>query len=117
MRVLIVDDDPSIRTMMRDLLRSEGWDTDEARSGKQALQRLDEFPTFDAIVLDYRMPGLTGIELARNLREEGLGPPIIVCSAYLNPEIEEEAESLGVLTVNKTDLRLLVDMVRQHAGP
>jgi CheY-like chemotaxis protein len=117
MRVLIVEDDLGIRTMMRDLLRSEGWDTDVAASGNEALQRLDEFSTFDAIVLDYRMPGLTGIELARNMREEGLEPPIIICSAYLSPQIEKEAESLGVPTVNKKDLRLLVDMVRQHAGP
>jgi CheY-like chemotaxis protein len=112
MNVLIVDDEPDIRLMMRSLLGSEGWDTEEAASGKDALRMMDSFSSFDAVVLDYKMPGLTGIELARNLREEGLAPPIIICSAYLNAEIEEEAEQLGVPTIAKTDLDRLVAKIR-----
>jgi CheY-like chemotaxis protein len=115
MNVLIVDDEPDIRLMMRNLLGGEGWDTEEAASGKDALKMMDSFSSFDAVVLDYKMPGLTGIELARNLREEGLAPPIIICSAYLNPEIEEEARQLGVPTIAKTDLDRLVGMIRASA--
>jgi CheY-like chemotaxis protein len=116
MRVLIVDDDPDVRMMMRALLQTEGWTTEFAASGYEALSLLDTNSGFDALVLDYRMPGLTGLELARNLREGGVSPPIIICSAYLNPKIEEEAETLGVPTVNKTDLRLLVDMISEQAA-
>jgi CheY-like chemotaxis protein len=115
MRVLIVDDDPDICLMMRTLMEREGWETGEAMSGEEALQRLDELTGFDAIVLDYRMPGLTGIELARNLREEGIFPPMILCSAYLNPEVEEEAKTLGVPTVDKIDLSRLIGMIREQA--
>jgi CheY-like chemotaxis protein len=115
-RVLIVDDDPDISFMMRTLMQSEGWDTGEAMSGEEALLRLDELTGYDAIVLDYRMPGLTGIELARNLREEGVFPPMILCSAYLNPDVEAEAKALGVPTVDKMDLRRLIDMIRNQAG-
>lgn len=116
MKLLIVDDDPDIRLMLRILLQGRGWETEEAESGHDALQKLEGAQTFDAIVLDYKMPGLTGLELARNLREEGLASPIIICSAYLNPEIEKEAHALGVPTVNKADLDLLVEMIGQHAG-
>jgi CheY-like chemotaxis protein len=116
MKILIVDDDPDICVMMRILLQAEGWATEEVTSGMEALQRLDEISQFDVLVLDYRMPGLTGIELARNLREESIKPPMIMCSAYLNPEIEDEAKELGVPTVSKADLKLLVEMIRAHAG-
>jgi CheY-like chemotaxis protein len=116
MKVLIVDDDPDICVMMRALLRAQGWETEELTSSKEALARIDEMLQFDAVVLDYRMPGLTGIELARNLRAEGISRPMIMCSAYLTPEIEEEAETLNVPTVNKTDLDRLVDTIRQHVG-
>jgi CheY-like chemotaxis protein len=112
MRILIVDDDPDICIMMRTLLQAEGWTTEEVMSGQEALQRLDEISEFDVLVLDYRMPGLTGIELARNLREESSPPPMIMCSAYLNPEIEDEARELGVPTVSKADLKRLVEMIR-----
>ena len=117
MKVFLVDDEPDVRLMMRNLLGAEGWDTEEAASGEEALRLLDSFSSFDAVVLDYRMPGLTGIELARNLREEGLAPPIVICSAYLNPEIEEEARKLGVPTIGKTDLDRLVDVIRELTGP
>jgi CheY-like chemotaxis protein len=116
MKVLIVDDDPDICFAMRTLMQGEGWETGEAMSGDEALRRLDELTGFDAIVLDYRMPGLTGIELARNLREEGIFPPMILCSAYLNADVEAEAKALGVPTVDKMDLRRLIEMIRSHAG-
>jgi CheY-like chemotaxis protein len=116
MRLLIVDDDSDIRLMLRIRLQGQGWDTEEAVSGHDALERLDGSETFDVIVLDHRMPGLTGLELARNLREQGLALPIIICSAYLNPEIEEQAHALGVPTVNKADLDLLIEMIAEHAA-
>jgi CheY-like chemotaxis protein len=117
MKILVVDDDPDICIMMRALFESEGWDTEEVTSGREALQRRDELSAFDVLVLDYKMPGLTGLELARNLRAEGISPPMIMCSAYLSPEIEEEAKALGVPTVGKADLQRLVSMVRATAGP
>jgi CheY-like chemotaxis protein len=116
MKVLIVDDDPDICVMMRALLRGQGWETEEMGSGKEALARIDELLQFDALVLDYRMPGLTGIEVAKNLRDEGVSRPMIMCSAYLSPEIEEEALGLNMPTVNKTDLNRLVNTIRQHVG-
>jgi two-component system chemotaxis response regulator CheY len=116
MKVLIVDDDPDICVMMRALLRAQGWETEELTSGKEALARVDELLGFDAVVLDHRMPGVTGIEVARNLRDEGVSRPLIMCSAYLTPEIEEEAKRLNMPTVSKADLNRLVDTIRQHVG-
>jgi CheY-like chemotaxis protein len=115
LRILIVDDDPDICIMMRALFQSEGWDTEEMMSGNEALERRDQLSTFDVLVLDYKMPGLTGIELARILREEGVASPMVMCSAYLSPEIEEEAKVLGLPTVGKADLPRLIEAIRAQA--
>ena len=112
MQLLIVADDPDICVMLRAVLTSEGWDTEEVMSGEDALRRIDGHADFDAVVLDYRMPGLSGIDVARRLRDDGITQPMIMCSAYLSPEVEQDARQLGVPTVDKADLALLVELVR-----
>jgi CheY-like chemotaxis protein len=113
-RVLIVDDQEDIRLMMRLLLEDQGWDTELALSGDDALARGDLVARFDALVVDYKMPGPDGIEVARRFREAGFKRPIIICSAYLTPEVEREAAFLGAETVTKYDLGALVEAVRRE---
>ena len=60
------------------------------------------------------MPGLDGLELARQLREKGFERPIILCSAYLNPEVEREARELGASTVSKSDQQQLLETIRRE---
>lgn len=114
-RVLIVDDDPDICLMMSALFGARGWETDEVMSGSEALTRVDDLDGFDVLVIDYKMPGMTGIDLVRKLRGTGIALPMIMCSAYLDPEIELEAQSLGVPTVSKADLNVLIEVVQRHA--
>lgn len=77
------------------------------------LARRDLRSRFHALVVDYKMPGLDGMELARRLRATGFSRPIILCSAYLNPEVQREAKALDTKTVDKSDLNELVATVRQ----
>lgn len=116
MRVLIVDDDPDIRLMMRVLFRDEGWETLEAASAREALELLDASSGVEMIVLDHRMPELTGLELARNLRETMPGQPIVMCSAYLDPEVEQEAMDLSLPAVDKANLHLLVETIKNQVA-
>ena len=68
-RILIVDDDPVVRETIRDSVRHLGYATREAASAEEALDRLtQELP--DLILLDVRMPGITGIELCRQLKAD-----------------------------------------------
>jgi CheY-like chemotaxis protein len=113
-RLLIVDDQEDIRLMLRILLEAEGWDTEQAWSGEDALAQGDRVARFDALVVDYKMPGIDGMEVARKFRETGFERPIIICSAYLTPEVEREAETLGAKTVTKSDLEQLVETVRRE---
>jgi CheY-like chemotaxis protein len=113
-RLLIVDDQEDIRLMLGILLEDQGWDTEQALSGEDALAQGDRVARFDALVVDYKMPGLDGMEVARKLRETGFHRPIIICSAYLTPEVEREARALGAETVTKCDLAELVETVRRE---
>ena len=79
MRVLIVDDEPSILAAMAPLLRSRGYDVSTARSGRGALDALErDHP--DLIVLDLGLADIDGIEVCRLIRD-GSATPIIVLSA------------------------------------
>jgi CheY-like chemotaxis protein len=113
-RLLIVDDQEDIRLMLRILLEDQGWDTELALSGEDALAQGDRVARFDALVVDYKMPGLDGMEVARKFREAGYERPIIICSAYLTSRVEREARGLGAETVTKSDLDALVHAVRRE---
>src|SRR5579862_8897016 len=66
-RILVVDDEPQIRRVMRATLVHEGYEVMDARSGPDALDRLHS-EKFDIVLLDINMPGLTGLETCKQIR-------------------------------------------------
>jgi len=68
-RILVVDDDPQIRRVMRVTLTAQGYEVDDARSGDEALEKLRERRS-DLVLLDMNMPGLSGIEACRLIRAD-----------------------------------------------
>lgn len=66
-RILVVDDDPQIRRVMRTALTSRGYEVEDARSGEEALDRLRS-ETYDLVLLDMNMPGMGGMETCRAIR-------------------------------------------------
>ena len=71
-RILLVDDEQSIQTLLSYPLRKEGYDVVQATDGRQALDRFDEQP-FDLVVLDLMLPKIDGLEVCRRLRSAQLG--------------------------------------------
>ena len=71
-RILLVDDEQSIQTLLSYPLRKEGYDVVQATDGRQALDRFDEQP-FDLVVLDLMLPRIDGLEVCRRLRAKQLG--------------------------------------------
>jgi two-component system KDP operon response regulator KdpE len=65
--ILVVDDDPQIRRVMRVSLIAQGYEVDEARSGEEALARLRDH-RYDLVLLDINLPGASGLEVCRELR-------------------------------------------------
>lgn len=92
-KVLIADDDEDGRMMLAFLLTSEGWDIIEACNGKEAVKKVvEERP--DVLLLDNRMPELSGTLVYQHLCEVGLSLPTVLITAY--SEVEELALSLGI---------------------
>ncbi len=89
-RVLIVDDDPGIREVVRIALRREGFETIEARDGKEALA-IFESERPDAVVLDILMPEMDGTEVCRALRGRSSVPIV-----FLSSKDEEIDRVLGL---------------------
>jgi CheY-like chemotaxis protein len=109
-RVLLVDDTADIRLMLRLQLQTAGVDFQEASSGEEALTLCGRDP-FDLVLLDYRMPGLTGVEVAKKLRAVGYGAPIVIYSAYVNMALEADARQLDVPVIDKADQKTLRETV------
>jgi len=93
-RILVVDDEPSMRRMLEILFRQEGFEVRAAASAEEALVALAAEP-FSVVVSDIRMPGLSGIDLLRKLREEGGDAEVILVTAYASTESAIEALKLG----------------------
>lgn len=73
-RILTVDDEPDIRSLLRIMLEGQGYLVQEASSGSQALELLQAGASFDLILLDILMPGMDGVETARAIRKHTLAP-------------------------------------------
>ncbi len=85
MRILIVDDEAKLRTEVRYILEEEGYAVDEAAEGHEALSRIRNV-SYSVVLLDIRMPGLSGIDLIERIRDINTELPIIMISAYANIE-------------------------------
>src|SRR5216684_8866933 len=66
-RILVVDDDPQIRRVMRLTLTAQGYEVSDAKSGEEALERLNS-EKYDLVLLDMNMSGMGGIKICRTLR-------------------------------------------------
>ena len=79
LKVLVIDDEPAIRKLLRMGLSTQGYDILEATNGKMALERLQEKP--DLIILDLGLPDIQGHELLRTIRSRNESVPVVVLSS------------------------------------
>ncbi len=80
--ILVVDDDALITLNTADILKEHGHTPIEAYSGPEALSLMQAHPHIDAIVTDFAMPGMTGVELAEAARRLKPGLPVLLTSGY-----------------------------------
>jgi PAS domain S-box-containing protein len=118
-RVLLVDDEPLVRTAHRRVLQSLGYTVTEARDGQEALELLRAAPgAFDLVLTDQSMPRLSGADLARVLLAEQPSARVILCTGYSDAIDEEGARILGVkaLLEKPIDRSTLAVAVRKALG-
>ena len=93
-KILIVDDDISVRNVLKDILASNGYIVVTVENGSQAYQQFKMF-TFDLILLDINMPKMDGVETVKAIRERSPHVPIIIISGYSGAETISEAIEFG----------------------
>ncbi len=93
-RVLIVEDEGQIRWSLRQKFEERDWQVVEVATGQAALETLAE-QVFDLVLLDYRLPDITGIDVLRGLRQTDQDAVVIMMTAYSTIETAVEAIKLG----------------------
>jgi two-component system, sensor histidine kinase and response regulator len=102
LKVLVVDDNAAARDVLKEHLRAIGAEIELAASGTEAItavKRADPHRPFDVLLLDWRMPGIDGVETARRIRADGSlksMPAIVIVTAFGREEVRGEAELAGV---------------------
>ncbi|WP_309737038.1 PAS domain S-box protein [Sphingomonas sp. SORGH_AS_0742] len=85
-RALLVDDEELVRLSTADMLADLGYEVIEASSAEQALRFLDDGVRVDLLVTDHLMPGMTGVDLAREVRQRSAETPILIVSGFAEVE-------------------------------
>jgi DNA-binding NtrC family response regulator len=116
-RILIVDDDPSQRSLLNSFLRSQGFDTVTADSGERALETL-RTGKFGMMISDVRMPGLSGLETLRLARQEHATLPVLLVTAFTDVRDAVAAMRDGAVNylAKPIDLDELMACVRSATG-
>lgn len=117
-RILVVDDDAGQRSLLETFLRAQGFRTQAADSGAAALALLDR-ESFSLIVSDVRMPGISGIETLRRVRERQPGLPVLLVTAFADIRTAVAAMRDGAVNylAKPIDLDELMTSVRRALGP
>ncbi len=116
-RILIVDDCDDIRANLRDILEDQGYRADDAHDGPSALHLVRE-RSYDLALLDYKMPGMDGATLYKNIRMIRPEVPAIMITAYAGNSGAEQALDAGTLQVlgKPVDIASLLPMVEKTCG-
>jgi CheY-like chemotaxis protein len=123
-RVLLAEDDDEMRLLLADELRHDGYDVLEARDGKEMELRLKSvrhcpLTAPDVIIMDVRMPGHSGLEILTLLRTANWTTPVVLITAFPEPDIVARASELNATVFGKPfdidDLRFAVLSHRRAA--
>jgi CheY-like chemotaxis protein len=115
--VLIADDEPDMRALIRHVLRSEGIDVVEASGAEDTVARWRELRP-DVIVMDQRMPPTSGLEVAQTILADAPQQVIFLFTAFVDADIRSEADRLGLKAcISKDQVFDIPDLVRQHVNP
>jgi CheY-like chemotaxis protein len=124
MKVLVVDDNATSREIFQKMLESFSFEVTFAASGKEGLAELEkasENESFELVIMDWKMPGMDGIEASKLIKNhKGLSkiPPIILVTAYGREEVIQQAEEVGLegFLLKPVSASMLFDTIMQAFG-
>jgi len=118
-RILVADDERSARLLLCQFLSKKGYETYEATDGQEAVSLVEKY-TPNILLLDFSMPGLNGLEVIREIQQNGNFPLLytILLSGYSDPQDEERALKAGVnaFLAKPCDLTVLMNLIRTGIG-
>jgi len=94
-RILVIDDEPNVRTVLTMLLEDDGYEVQTAENGEAGLAILEDGPAVDLVISDLKMPGKDGLAVLNRLREIGQETPLVMITAYGSIEKAVEAMKCG----------------------
>jgi DNA-binding response OmpR family regulator len=94
-RILIIDDEENIRRVTRLTLQAAGYEVGEAGDGQRGLEAFGDGSSWDAVLLDQRMPGMDGLETLGQIKERDATARVIMATAYASIELAVDAMKFG----------------------
>lgn len=94
-KVLVIDDDPAVRKSFDRVLTSKGYAVITAENGEEALRKLNE-EKYDLVYTDIRMPGMSGLEVAEEVKARKPWTPVVIITGYGTDAAEARAKAAGV---------------------
>jgi PAS domain S-box-containing protein len=124
MKVLVVDDNNTSRGILQEMLESFSFEVSLAASGEEGIAELEseeKDKPFELVVMDWRMPGMDGIEASKRIKNhKNLSkiPPIILVTAYGREEVMQQAEDVGLegVLIKPINPSMLFDTIMQAFG-
>lgn len=98
MKILVVDDDRRIVKTTCDILKIKGYEPVAAYSGEEGVAQVKKEPP-DCVLMDIKMPGISGVEAMKQMKAVAPGLPVILVSAYATDDIMEEAKRAGAYAI------------------
>ena len=95
MKALIVDDSGTMRTVLRKILTSMGFEVAEARNGFEGIEKLNSYPPPDLALVDWHMPEMDGFELLKQVRSRPELNDVVVVMVTAENELAQINEALG----------------------
>jgi len=115
--IFIVDDDVSIRKAYKNLLYSHDLECKSFGTADEFLAHT-KLNITDLIILDIKMPGMSGMDLLKEIEAKGTKVKVIIVSAFIDSSIQQQARDYGVIDVLRkpVDGEALIDLVKFHYG-
>jgi two-component system response regulator FixJ len=115
--VIVVDDDLAVRNSLKFSLEIEGLTVHSFATGTELLNAID-LSLCDCLVIDQKMPAMSGLELIAKLRDQHIAAPAILITSHPSPWLREQAQKAGIPIVEKPLLgNALLDRIRDVIGP
>jgi CheY-like chemotaxis protein len=118
-RILVAEDDDTMRTVLVEALREKGFEVLEAANGRElfwSVEQASRDRPVDLVVADIRMPVYSGLDVVEAWKGTG-GPQVVLITAFADPEVDRRSQRLGVPVLGKPfEIDRLVALVREQLG-